>query len=832
MKQNWLKSILPHLYAILIFLVISLAFSSPVLDGQELRQSDNISWKASSEEARAYHDSTGIRPLWTNSVFGGMPTYQTYLMSDNYTAYIQPLATLFLPKPMNFLMLAMLGFYFLLNVMGFKHWVNVIGAVAFGLSSNSLIFIATGHDTKTLSIAYFAFVLGGILLAYKGRLLLGAIITCISLCLLIINGHYQIVYYLLLTVVVLGIGYLVHAIKTKTVGNYIKTTVVLMVAAGLSILPSTVSLWTTYEYTKFSIRGEATGLTKEGQAGQAAPKDKGLDKEYAFAWSQGPFETLTTIVPNLYGGSSSENAGGDKSKTYDALRQVGANPEMAQQVAENAPLYWGPQPFTEGPVYFGAGLLLLFVLSLFIIKDWQKWWILAAILLGIFMAWGKHFSILNYFLFDYLPFYNKFRAPSTSLVIPQVLVPLLACWALNEVVTGSLSKDVLMKQLKKAVYITGGVVVGILLLSYAGMSYGKGEADRAQSTYMQMTGGNQQVVDVLLKATIEDRASVLRTDALRSLVFILLVAAFIWLLLKDRVKLGVFFLLTGAAIGLDMFLIGHRYLNKSNFETASNYANIFAPSAVDQEIKRDPDPYYRVLNTTGQEGPFNDGLTSYHHKSVGGYSAAKLMIYQDLIERQISRNNMRVLDMLNTKYIIFPDQQTGKPTYQRNTTALGNAWFVSSVAWAANPDAEMAIIDHFNPADTAVINNKFEASLKGYNFGKDSASYIKLTKYGLNTLEYQSSNSKDGLAVFSEIYYPKGWNIYIDGKPGEIVTADYVLRAAKVPAGTHKIEMKFEPVAYYTGNAISKWSSIVMILVFILAIVLEVRRNKGTVATA
>ncbi|UYQ95893.1 YfhO family protein [Chitinophaga horti] len=823
MKQNWLKSILPHVYAILIFLGISLAFSSPILDGQELRQSDNVSWKASSAEAKNYMDSTGIRPLWTNSVFGGMPTYQTFLMTDNYTAAIQPLVTFYLPKPINFLMLAMLGFYFLLNVMGFRHWITVIGAIAFGLSSNSLIFIATGHDTKTLSIAYLPFILGGILMTYRGRLLLGAIITCLSLCLIIICGHYQIVYYTLLLVIVLGIGHLVQAIKTKTVGKFALTTGILLLAAGMSILPSTVSLWTTYEYTKFSTRGESTGLTKVGQAQQGPTLDKGLDKEYAFAWSQGIFETLTTLVPNLYGGSTSEKAG-TSSATYEAVRKIGATPEQAENIADNAPLYWGPQPFTEGPVYFGAGIILLFVLSLLVVKDWNKWWILAAVILGVVMAWGKHFSFVNYLLFDYLPFYNKFRAPSTSLVIPQVLVPLMACWGLNEIVSGALTKEAALNQLKKAVYITGGICVGILLLSYVSFSYSPGDQDRAQAMYSQMTGGNAQAVTELVQATEADRASVLRTDTLRSLFFVLALAGFIWLLLKDRVKPVVFFLLVGLSIGLDMFLVGHRYLNKTNYETSSNYAAIFAPSPIDLEIKADPDPYYRVYNTTAQEGPFNDALTSANHKSVGGYSAAKLMIYQDLIERQIGRGNMSVLNMLNTKYIIFRDEQ-GKLGYQRNPQALGNAWFVNSVHWANTPDEEMNRMDNFNPADTAVINKKFEANLKGYNFGKDSASTIHLTKYGLNKLEYQSSNSKDGLAVFSEIYYPKGWNIYVDGKPGEIVTANYVLRAAKIPAGNHKIEMRFEPRTYEVGNMITKWSSIFVLAIFVLAIALEIRRG-------
>lgn len=816
MKQSWQKAVLPHVYAVLIFLGLSFIFCSPVLEGMELQQGDNINWKAMSSEAVKFYEQTGETPLWTNTLFGGMPTYQIFMHFDNFTAYLHNVFTLGLPKPANYLFMGMLGFYFLLCVMRFRNWVALIGGIAVGLSTYNMSLIAAGHDTKMFCLTYMPAVIAGILLTYRGRLWLGGIITSLMLCLLIMNNHYQILYYTLIISFIIGVAHLVHAIRSKTLPQYAKATGVLLVFGMLAVLPSTVHLWTTYEYGKYTMRGGHSELTPLPGSGEVKSSD-GLERGYAFEWSQGPLETLTILIPNLYGGSANENIG-TSSETYKELTAVGVPAAQAESFVGSVPLYWGPQPFTGGPSYYGAAIIFLFVLAILLVKDWQKWWILAAIAFAIILAMGKNFALINNFLFDYMPMYNKFRTPTVAMVIPQILMPLLGCWVLNEVVTGQYAKPELLKQLKKAVYIAGGLCLLFILASFGMMNF-TAEADGAQSLYQRYFGNNPDVMQKMLNAIISDRASALRSDAFRSLFIILLVAGLIWLLMKDKIKLPVFFLLTGLIVTFDLWQIDKRYLNKENFVTPSDYSNLFAPSPVDQAIKQDPDPYYRVLNVT--QNILADAMTSYHHKSIGGYHAARLSLYQDIIDRQITKNNMQVLNMLNTKYVIMPDQQ-GQLTYQRNPGAKGNAWFVSQIKWAANADEEMNILNSLQVDDTAVVDARFKAGLENYTFSKDSAANIKLTKYGLNELQYQSHNSQNGFAVFSEVYYPKGWNVYIDNKPGEIVRANYVLRAVKIPAGDHQITLRFEPRSYYVGNLVSRYSSILMLLLFFGALGTEI----------
>lgn len=822
MKQNWQKAVLPHVYAVLIFLGLAFLFCSPVLEGLELRQNDTVQWQAMSQEARAYNEATGINPLWTNAMFGGMPTYQIFMAQDNYTYFLHVILTLGLPKPVNFFFLAMVGFYILLSVMGFRQWINVMGAIAFGFASYTPMIISAGHDTKMFTIAYMAPMLAGILLAYRGKYWIGGIITCITLGLMTTSGHYQMLYYMLLICLFIGIAYLVHAVRQKQVPQFAKATGVLLVAGILSVLPSTVNIWTTSEYSKYTMRGGHSELTP--QAGQEKDKTAGgLDKSYAFQWSQGILEPLTVLAPNLYGGASQGELS-TSSNTYKALSSLGMPAAQAEQFVANSPRYWGPQPMVDGPIYWGAVIIFLFVLALFIVKDFNKWWIVGACILGVFLAWGDNFALFNYLLFDYLPMYSKFRAPAQALVIPQLLVPFLACWALNDVVSGKIDKALLIKQLKKTLYITGGLCLLFVLLSFGMLDFTSAR-DAAKNYYQQLTGGNQQIYDSLMKALIDDRASLLRVDALRSLAIIAVAFGLIWALLQQKIKAPLFYAALLALVAIDQIPVAHRILNKDNYVTPQDYSNTFAPTPVDLAIKQDKDPYYRVFNTVN----FQDALNSYHHKAVGGYSPVKLALYQDLIDHQITKGNPEVLNMLNTKYVIFADQQ-GKLAYQQNPGALGNAWFVDSLVWAKNADQEMKTLDSLPTARAAVIDERFKPVLQNFTPAKDSASHIKLTKYGLNQLDYQSSNSKAGLAVFSDVYYPAGWNVYIDGKKDEIVRVNYLLRGVKIPAGEHKIEMKFEPRSYYLGNSISRWSSILILLLLAGALVFEVRKQRNVAA--
>lgn len=823
MKQNWQNAVLKHVYAVLIFLGLSFLFCRPVLDGLELRQHDTISWRAMSQEAREYHQKTGIGPLWTNSMFGGMPTYQIYMAGDNYVNYIHQALSLGLPKPVNFFFLAMLGFYFMLCTMGFRHWICIAGAIAFGFSSYNPIIIAAGHDTKMLCMVYMAPFIAGVLMAYRGRWLTGGIVACIAMSLIITNNHYQMAYYTVIIAVALGIGYLVHSFREKTLPQYFKTTAALIGFGILAVLPSMVNLWPTYEYAKYTMRGGHSELTLN-EAQNSTRTEGGLDKEYAFRWSMGPMETLTTLIPNLYGGSGAEDIG-TGSESYKALVSIGVPPVSAEQFVANYPLYWGPQPGTSA-VYFGASVMFLFVLSLFLIKDWRKWLFLPVIIFAVLLSWGSHLAFFNNFLFDHMPMYNKFRAPSQSLVIAQLLVPLMACWVLHMIVTGTYAKEEIIKQLKKATLVTGGICLLFIIASF-GMLRFEAENDAARNFITQSFGNNNSALNSMLSAMISDRASALRGDAFRSLVIVLLAAGLVWLLMKNTIKASMFVLLTGVVVAGDLLIVAHRYLNKDNYVTPADYAGIFAPTAVDQAILQDPDPYYRVLNVAS--GVFDDALTSYHHKSIGGYHAAKLALYNDLIEFQLSKNNPAVLNMLNTKYIIFPNQQQqGQLAYQQNPDALGNAWFVQGVRWAANANEEMKALDNFSPRDTAVIDVRFKPLLEGYTFGRDSASSVKLTKYGLNELQFRSSNGQNGLAVFSDIYYPAGWEVFIDGKKSDIIKVDYLLRGVKIPAGQHEVVMRFTPRSYYLGNAISRYSSILIFALLLGAIYLEWRQRKQT----
>lgn len=817
MKQNWQKAVLKHVYAILIFLGLSFLFCSPVLEGLELRQSDTVQWQAMSQEARVYLEKTGINPLWTNAMFGGMPTYQIFMQQDNNTYYLHKLLTLGLPKPVNFLFLAMLGFYILLSVMRFRQWINITGAIAFGFASYNMMIIAAGHDTKMFTISYMAPLLAGILLAYRGKYWIGGIITCITLCLMITAGHYQMLYYMLMVCFLIGAAHLVHAVREKQVPQFAKATGVLLGFGLLSVLPSTVSLWTTSEFSKYTMRGGHSELTPA--AGQESDKSKGgLDKSYAFSWSQGRLETLTILAPNLYGGST-QGGLSTSSKTYETLTQLGMPAVQAEEFVErSAPLYWGPQPMTDGGVYWGAIILFFFVLALFIVKSFHKWWILAGCILGLFLAWGDNFAFFNYFLFDHLPLYNKFRAPAQALVLAQLLVPFLACWAINDALSGKIEKKELMLAMRRSLYITGGLCLLLVVASFGMLDFTTAE-DRAKAMYQQFTGGNQQVFDQLMSALMDDRASLLRMDAFRSLVFILIGFGLLWAVLNEKLKASLFLPLLALVVAIDQLLIDKRYLNKDNFVTASDYTAIFSPSSLDLEIKKDPDPYYRVFNTVN----FQDAIGSYHHKSIGGYSPVKLALYQDLIDHQLGKGNPRVLNMLNTKYVIFQDQQ-GQMRFDRNPGALGNAWFVDSIIWAKNADEEMKTLDSLPTDHAAVIDERFKAGLGSFTAGRDSASVIKLTQYGLNQLDYKSSNKQAGFAVFSDIYYPAGWNAYIDGKKEEIVRVNYLLRGIKIPAGEHQIMMKFEPRSYYMGNTITRWSSILMLLLLAGAIAFEIRK--------
>ncbi|SEW44874.1 membrane protein YfhO [Chitinophaga sp. YR573] len=818
MKPDWLKKILPHVIAIGILLLLAILYCKPVLDGKVLSQNDNIQWQAMAKQSLDYKATHGTTPLWTNRMFGGMPAYQIALESNEPfgISFFNSLFSLWLPKPINFFFLAALGFYFLCSVLRVRPWIGVLGAVAYAFSTYDPVIIGAGHDTKMMAIAYIPAVLAGILLLTQKKYLPGLAVTTLFMSLLITMNHLQVTYYFFLLLGVLGIVFAVVTIKAKDFKHLIFTALLLGVALTISIGVNTMNLWTTYEYSKETIRGGKSELTKNVET----TKGSGLDKEYAFRWSYGIFETFTFMVPNLYGGSSQAPLD-EGSETYKTLTGLQVPAAQAESMIKAWPLYWGDQPGTSGPVYLGIITCLLAILGFLTIKSWHKWWLLVISILAILMSWGSNLSAFNYALFDYLPFYNKFRAPSMILIIPQLTFAILAVLALQALIEDN-NKQSLFKPLKLAGMITGGILA-LLLLASATLSFGNANDAAMQAQFAQMAGGNTTVADSLMHALHADRASIFRYDLFRAIALAAIAYFLIFYYLKGKVKIQ---WMAGALVVLmliDLLQVDARYLNSDNYSEQLKYNNEFAATPVDQQIMQDKDPYFRVFNLTHSD-PFSDAMTSYFHNSVGGYHAAKLTLYQDLIENQLSHNNLHVLNMLNAKYVIVPGQQ-GQPVVQTNPDALGNAWFIKSILWVPNADAEMKALDHLNTRDSVVIDQRYKSAVTTDPVF-DSAATIKLVKNDVDAISYTSTSKTPQFAVFSEVYYKEGWKAFIDDKEVPYARVNYVLRGLSIPAGTHAIAFKFEPKSYFLGEKISFASTLIVVLLLIVAAVVTYLKKK------
>ncbi|TAN13952.1 MAG: hypothetical protein EPN37_12615 [Chitinophagaceae bacterium] len=833
MKINWKKDVLPHAIAVAVFIVLGFAYCNPVLQGEAVQQGDMTQVEGMAHAGKMFYDSTHRAPLWTNSMFGGMPSYLFYTgPSSNKVAFLNNLTTLWLPMPVNMLFIAMLGMYFLLWVLGFKYWIRLFGAVAYGFCSFNVVLITAGHVTELMTMAWMAPVLAGVILVYRGRYLSGAVVTAFSAALMIYNNHYQIIYYTLILLGFFVISQLIIAIKEKQFKKFVIASLICVGTAILAAIPSSDNLLITHEYTKYSTRGSQSQITLVNNT-ETQVKKGGLDIDYAYMWSLGKLETFSILVPNIYGGPPQSDEFIPNSKTFQMLSQMGLGQQQAGNYAQHF-LYWGPQPFTT-PVYFGVLICLLFIFSFFVVKSKHKWWMLAITLLSFFMAWGKNFPVLNDFLFYHLPLYNKFRAPSMMMVIPQLTFVIMACWALNELLAGKMSKKEVWDGLKKTLYITVGIIV-LLWIIVGSMGYTGGPDDASFA---------QQAGEKVMNAVRDDRAALMRKDAIRSLILALLFFAALWAFIKEKIKAVPFFIIAGILLLFDLFRVDSRYLNSNNYVPSDELAAIIQPGPADQQIMQDKDPDYRVLNlSVGMQNIFNDAMTSYFHNSVGGYSPAKLWRYQDLIDFQISPaiqkiygelqskktldssdlqifTHSAILNLLNTKYFII--NPGGAPV--KNDNALGNAWFVQNIRWEPNADSEMLAMDHFDPAVIAVINQSLKNEIKDNFVASDSSAKVQLTHYSLNDMQYASDNTQNGLAVFSEIYYPAGWKAYIDGKESPIIRVDYAFRGLVIPAGKHQIEFKFHPKTYFLGQEISGISSIILILLVLAGLALEITRR-------
>lgn len=791
--KEFLKKRMPHIIAILFFIVIGIIYFAPaIFENKDLRQGDVVSVQGWGKDLRDYHEATGEYAFWSNRMFGGMPANYTFLPpAFNVFSYIAQAFLMWHAFPhANLIFLYLLGFYIFLISIGCKPWLSIIGAVAYAFATYNILIIEAGHVNKALVMATMAPLLGGIILCYRKKYLWGAIVTLISAGLNIYWNHQQITYYLLLIILVLVVVYLIYAIREHRLKDFLKSTVVLFVVGCLAVLPAAAHLLTTMDYAKDSMRGGA--VLQNNVQGQK--ESSGLDIDYAFAWSYGQGESMTLLIPDFYGASSHYNIG-KKSNTYELLGPTG----QAEQFTQYAPTYWGDQPFTAGPVYVGAIICFLFLLGLNILKGREKWWLLIATVISLVLAWGRNFAVVNDFLFYHLPLYNKFRVPAMALVMAEVTMVAMAVLALKKILEDKENR----KNYIRPVYIAAGVTGGLCLLFAlfgGGLMSFSSPSDAAYGNYPQ-----------LVEALRDDRRHLLTSDAWRSFFFIASSAFVLWFYLNKSLRSKRLLILIGVLIFLDLWMVDKRFLNKDSFVPKRQAKEIVA-TAADRLILQDKDPNYRVLNLS--TNTFNESMTSYFHNSIGGYSPAKLRRYQDIIDYYFSRElNPNVLNMLNTRYIIVPSQQGSQ--VQKNEQALGNVWFVDTIVWVDSPDEEIRMLKDFNPAGTAVIDDVWKEQLSGWEQLQpvsDTADFIRLKEQvNPGNLIYESRSREPHLAVFSEVFY-KTWKAYIDGKEVPLVRVNYILRALPIPAGEHQIEFKCVDEIYQKGASLSKIASLVVIL--------------------
>ena len=793
--NNNIKKLLPHVVAIVLLLVLSIIYMKPaVFDDKGLIQGDvtgSIPW---GKDLKDYHNETGEYAFWSNSMFSGMPANYTWMPPfTNIFEYLHHAIFSVINGNALLIFLYLIGAYILMLSLGCKPWLSIVGAIIYGFTTFNIVSIEAGHVNKCLVMATMAPILGGIIMCYRKKYLWGVITTILFTGLNICWAHQQITYYLLLIALILAIVYLIYAIKEKTIKDYFMSSGILVVAAALAIGPSFGSLLSTIDYSKDTMRGGA--VLQHNEVGKK--ESSGLDIDYAFMWSYGIGETMTLLIPNFYGASSNYNIG-ENSESHNVLRPTG----QARQFSQHAPMYWGDQPMTSGPVYAGAIVCFLFILGLFIVKGPEKWWLLGATILSIILAWGRNFG-LNDFLFHILPLYNKFRTPSMAFTIAGVTMAALAVLALKEIFDNKENRKIYLKPLYISAGITGGLCLLFALLGSSLMSF----SSQSDAMFKNYPG--------LLEAIVSDRKGMLTSDSWRSFFFIAGAVGALWYFINKKIKTIYIIAFVGILVFADLWTVSKRFLNYDDFVDIQKTTEIL-PTEANLQILRDKDPNYRVYNMT--PGAFQESRTSNFHYSIGGYSPAKLRRYQDIIDYHLSGNiNMNVLNMLNTKYAIVYTEQ-GQPQVQPNSNALGNVWFVNEIKWVDTPDEEIIALKDFDPAQTAYIDKEWQNTLTGWESLQheiDSSASILLTDYANpGNIFYESNSTMPHLAVFSEVFY-KTWKAYIDGKEVPVIRVNYILRGLEVPAGNHKIEFKCVDDVYLKGEKISKVSSIAVSIIML-----------------
>jgi hypothetical protein len=800
------KKIVPYTIAIAIFILASLIYFYPVLKGQKIAQSDITQFQGMAKEINDFRADKNTEPYWTGASFSGMPAYQISAYYPNDFVRVLDKMLRFLPRPADYTFLYFLSFFVLMLALK-VHWrLAILGALSFGFSTYLIIIFVPGHNSKAHAIAYMPLVLAGVLWVFQRKYILGFFVTGLAMALEIYANHIQMTYYLGFCLLILGFVEFINAIKENSLPVFIKQTLVIVAAVILGIGANSSRLMAMKEYADFSTRGKSE-LTIHPD-GSKKVATKGLSKDYITQFSYAKLETFNLFIPRFMGGGTVEKL--DKNSEFYKLIENKAGKKVADDYSEQVLTYWGDQPIVEAPAYIGAVIFFLFFLGIFLLKGRLKQWLVAATVFSILLSWGKNFEVLTNFFIDYIPLYNKFRAVSSIQVIAELCVPILGILALKEFFSAKISSEEKIEALKKGIYTFGGLIVIGFILAHS------------FSTFEGLRDSNYKDLEGLIDAVIADRKSMLLMDSFRSLTLVLASAAALWFFLKNKFKQQFVIVFLGVLVLFDLISVNKKYVNDTDFISSRKVEKPFVASNADKLILQDK-THFRVANFTTD--PMQDGSTSYFHQSIGGYHAAKMGRYQELFDFQIAKNNMEMLDMLNTKYFIVEDDQNQKQA-QQNPNANGNVWFVENVHFVNSANEEMQALDSLNTKNTAVLDTSKLFDFTEFNFEKDSMASIKLLKYDVTELTYQSKATKEQFAVFSEIYYKDGWNAYIDGNLTPYFRVNYVLRGMKIPEGEHTIEFKFEPKVIQQGRLISLSSYLILILVSVSWFLYDKKKKK------
>ncbi len=820
MNNPLLKKFLPHIIAILVFLIVSILFCKPVLEGNVLNQHDNVGWKGMAQNSFEYKEKNGHFPLWNPNLFSGMPNYQVAMEGKSVLPDLTKIFSFGLPKPINFFFLACICFYILCLTLKIRPVIGILSGLGFAFATYNPVIVAAGHDTQMLATAFMPLLIAGLISIFEKKYWLGFAITTYAAYQQIGVNHLQVTYYTFLIAVAITLSYLYVWIKNKEWKHIGIAAGIAIVSAIIGIAGNALTLKTTSEYAKYTMRG-GKDIEIKGDS-VSATKTSGLDTSYAFEYSLGKAETVTFMMPNAFGGSSSKPAG-ENSKVVDKLMDKGVDESNATQFASQLPAYWGKLS-TSGPAYLGVIICLLGLIGFVLVKKPIRWGLLAITIIGIFMAWGKYFVGFNVFLFENLPLYNKFRAPSFSQVIPQFAIGVIAALSLQYLLFEEKTKEVLTKDFKKILIAFGG------LFAFLGIMYFMIDYTSPNDSALMANIAEQSKSDEIARAVIEglksDRSGMFGGQLLRALGFAVLILGIIYAYIRNWIKPVAATISLLVISTLELTVTSHEYLNEDYYISSDEYVNTnFAQTNVDQQILQDKDPNFRVFNLAGDR--FSESRTSYYHKSIGGYHPAKLRIYQDLLEMYLYGNpNQAILNMLNTKYIIVQNPQNGQRVVMPNDEAYGPAWLVKNVTVVEDRVASIKAIGNINLKDTAIIERSAAANLVQPQW--DSTASIKMTKYDNDAIEYEVNGNGPQFAVFSEIYYPVGWNAYIDDKKVDYYNTNYVLRGLSVPAGKHTVKFVFEPESVKSGTSIMYISSIAILVIFVGGLFMAWRQTRKT----